>query len=336
MTFDYDGFRQKILERRDRMIARQLNQERKCRNMDYQSAFSYLTDKAKVQGRFRVAFRNRDSLHGNYAIHIHGTHVWVPKQEWDKVCRRTLSSRSNEHLNPASYTHTSPVATETHTYAIPVPGTPVMLRVYNTDVAEFTEDGRVLLRANGWQGPVTAKWLNYVRHVSIRSIRMDRWSGSKWGISDTTGTLTMFYDGLTLDQNGKIISEVQPFRKRVIDRSKSKAWHDAVRHFRDLTLPFVAMLDGGGPPFPVLETMKVCTTPYDDKAFATHILSHPQEIDPVLTTALCLPSWQGYNVAAWAGSTGDHVMHNALYRFENRLQRVYRDWVKDHALKHVA
>lgn len=329
----YEERRAKIFERRRRINERRQQQYNLRGTMDYNSAFSYLTDKAKVQGRFRTIFRDRESLHHNYDIHIHGTHVWVPKQEWDKVCKRTLSSRSNEHLNPASYTHTSPVASEVHTYAIPVRGEPVMLKVYNTDVATFTADGNVVLRANGWQGMVIAKWLDRVKHVRIRSIRMDKWTSTRWGISDTTGTLTMFYDGLTLDKDGKIITEVQPFVKHVVDRSKAKAWHHAVKHFRDLTLPFVAMLDGGATPMPVLEAMRQDNTVYDSKALAERIMAQPQEIDPVLTTLLCMQSWYGYNPSAWANNNSDHVVHHAMSRFESRLRTIQREWTKANALK---
>jgi hypothetical protein len=301
--------------------------------MEYLTAFAYLQQKAQVQGRFRGDFRTRENLHNNYAIHLHGTHVWVSKQEWDKLNKARVSSRDHTALDPASYKHTSPIRDETHTYAIPVPGTPVMLRVYQTDVATFNADGRTTLAAGGYQGYVTGKWLDMVKHVRIRSIRMDKWSPSKWGLTDTAGTLTQFYDGLTLDKDGKIISEVQPFVKHVVDRSKSKPWHDAVRHFRDLVEPFVAMLDETEAPAPVLEAMKQDKTTYDSKTIAERIMARPQEIDPVLTTLLCMQSWYGYSPAAWASNGSNHIVHHAMIRFESRLRTVGREWTKANALK---
>jgi hypothetical protein len=332
----YEERRAKQQKRRQGMHERRMRHHQMRGTMNYASAFSYLTDKAKVQGRFRVAFRDRDSLHHNYAIHIHGTHVWVPKKEWDRLRQKRESSGDMSYLDPKKYLHVSDKETEVHTYAIPVPGTPVMLRVYQTDVATFTADGNVVLRANGWQGQTTAKWLDMVKHVRIRSIRTDKWTKSRWGLTDTDGTTTLFYDGLTLDRDGKIITEVLPVKKHVIDRAKAKPWHEAVKHFRNLALPFVAMLDGNQVPHPVVEKMKHTQTIYDSKQYAAHVLSCPQEIDEVLLVTLCLLRWQGYNAASWAHGNADHTVHNARYRFENRLKQTYREWAKEHALKEVA
>jgi hypothetical protein len=313
-------------ERRNRLDATRRRLDNMRGTMDYQSGFRYLTDKAHTQANYRIVNRDVDWIYRR-AVQVHGTHVWVSKQEWKKH----LSSKTR--LDPTQYRHTSPIATDVHTYAIPVPGTPVIMKVYNTDVAIMQPNGDTILYAGKWRGYFTQKWLNMLRHVNVRGIRMDRWSGTEWGLRDAAGTLTMFYDGLTIDKDGKIISEVQPFVKHVVDREKSKPWHAAVKHYRNLSESFVAMLDGVEIPEPILEAMRDSKKIYSNEYIAGEILSMPEDLYPVLTVMLCLQRWYGHDPKVWSQGDRNHVIHHTQMHFEQRLKQVYREWAKANALK---
>lgn len=327
MTFIYNSpeYIMFIAQRRHRQYERRQYFRSLRGTMDYASTFRQLQEKALRQKHFPIANRTRDSHHYRYAVHLHGTHRWVSKAEWDALPIK-------HRLDLSKYEHTNKNASERYTYAIPVPGTPVYLKVYHTDVAKWNRDGTTILNAGTWQGHFTKRWLNYVRYVDLRSVRKDRWMPTTWGMTDRAGTETEFYNGLTLDLTGRIISDVQPIYKHVLDRTKAKVWHEAMKHFRDLTLPFVAMLDGTEAPAPIVEAMLHTTTTFGSAHYAKHILSHPTEIDPVLTTMLCLQSWYA-TPAAWAHGNQNHRCVNAMYRFENRLRVLYRDWARTNALR---
>jgi hypothetical protein len=313
-------------ERRNRLDATRRRLDNMRGTMDYQSGFKYLQMKAATQARYRIVNRDTEWIYRR-CVQVRGTHVWVSKQEW----KGKLSSR--DQLDPSTYKHTSPIATEVHTYAIPVPNTPVIMRVYQTDVAIMQPNGDTSLYAGKWRGYFTQKWLNMLRNVNVRGVRMDRWSGTEWGLTDGAGTLTKFYDGLTLNGNGRIISEVQPFVKHVVDREKSKPWHAAVRKFRESAESFVAMLDGVEVPEPILDVFRTTEKKYDNEEIMKYIMSYPEDMSPTLVTAMCLRRWFGVNPKAWADNTGDHIAYHAQINFDDRVRYVVREWLKTNALK---
>lgn len=283
------------------------------RTMDYTIGFMHLTDKAEAQAKTKVEFRTKVNLHANYAVYLHGTHVWVTYKEWK--ARRGA-------LDPKLYADTRDESDDTHTYALPVPGTPVLLKLYRTDIVTFRADGSVVLHANGHEGPTTAKWMNTATHVHVGGYKPGAWDPSVWCLRDCYGQLTRFYDGLTLDREGRIISKVKPVIKHGVDRDKMRPWREAVRHLRTLAWPFLTMLEGSTIPRVLLDEVRA----KENADTATYVFSRPAEFDPAIVVFLATTysqRWVSPNV----------TLHNVLPRFNASLQRAGKEWIRTHALK---
>ncbi len=287
------------------------------RSMNYTNAFAHLQNKAKVQQRFQVKNRARVDLHHRYTVHLHGTHAWVRKKDWDRLGPTT-------QLNLGEYTDKRSEPDAAYNYAVPVPHTPVVLKLFDTDIVFFRADGSVELHAAGFEGVTTAKWMNTATHVRIGNIKPGVWDGCVWGLVDCYGTRTRFYDGLTLDAEGKIISGVRAVAKRGVDRAKAKPWHDAAKHLRALALPFVAMLEGTVIPHALYGPLRQINS----AEISDYVLSYPQEFDPAMVTYLATTHLQRVYP--------DRPLRNVLPRFNAALQRAGKSWIRDHALRQIA
>ena len=283
------------------------------RVMNYTKAFGELTDKAQSQGATKIEYRTKVSLHANYAVHLHGTYRWVRRKDWNK----------QRALDPAKYLNTTTEPDKDHTVALPVPGTPVLLKLYRTDIVIFHANGNVVLHANGWEGPTTAKWMNTATHVHVGPHKPGAWDPSVWCLRDCYGALTRFYDGLTLDREGRIIGKVRPPIKHGIDRAKAKPWHAACKHLRDLAWPFLTMLEGSTIPRVLLDEVR---RQRPNSSIAEYVLSYPAEFDPATVI---------YLATTWQHRLHDKILHNVLPRFNASLQRAGKEWIRTHALKQL-
>jgi len=284
------------------------------RVMNYTKAFGELTDKAQSQGATKIEYRTKVSLHANYAVYLHGTYRWVRRRDWNK-----------QHvLDPAQYADVRDESDEAHTVALPVCGTPVLLRLYRTDIVIFHANGNVELHAGGWEGPTTAKWMNTATHVHVGPHKPGAWDPSVWCLRDCYGQLTRFYDGLTLNREGRIISKVKPVIKHGVDRDKMRPWREAVRHLRTLAWPFLTMLEGSTIPRVLLDEVRA----KENSDTATYVFSRPAEFDPAIVVFLATTYSQ-----RWVSPNA--TLHNVLPRFNASLQRAAKEWTKKHALKKV-
>ena len=110
-------------------------------------------------------------------------------------------------------------------------GGQMIVRMHNTDVLTAYEDGRIVLRANGWESsPTTRQCINealcFAGFGSIGSVR-------KWGMSNTVirvGTQSwLYYDGMEFSAEGKLLSTPLEFEKRVSDREETKEFRADIK-----------------------------------------------------------------------------------------------------------
>lgn len=105
--------------------------------------------------------------------------------------------------------------------------------LYRTNIITAYRDGRITLNTGGWHPPPTIAAINhvlgYVRNNIVR-VGTHRVRGKSqlavivWG----KGTYR-FYDGITLDADGTLISERKPFVGRRISKEQSEAFYAAIK-----------------------------------------------------------------------------------------------------------
>ena len=142
-------------------------------------------------------------------------------------------------------------------------GGQMIVRMHNTDVLTAYEDGRIVLRANGWESsPTTRQCINealcFAGFGSIGSVR-------KWGMSNTVirvGTQSwLYYDGMEFSAEGKLLSTPLEFEKRVSDREETKEFRADIKESG-----FVDM-------FPVLFAAATSDMPFEYMRSVTEAMS---------------------------------------------------------------
>jgi hypothetical protein len=114
------------------------------------------------------------------------------------------------------------------------------IRFHNTDIVRAYPDGRVMIDCNGWVAKSTtamalrdaALFMPFHYSVFNRSIM----SLSQTVLRTRYGTMVKYYDGITMDGEGKVITPLRPFEARRIDKAESKEFMDAVEAsgFKDM------------------------------------------------------------------------------------------------------
>jgi len=297
------------------------------RHMDYHHCVRCLHKKARGQKKYPISNRDRLDLCNDYVVHLHTDYVWVPKRAWDKLDERAC-------LQPENYPDKVPYADDQHTYAVPVPGTAIHLRLYATDIVTFNPDGSRILRANGHEGPTTLKWLHpCTGSATVGDYKPGLWDKSVWAVLDRHGRRSRFYDGIVLDANDVIETEIKPVPKRGIDKAKAAPWHAAVRHLRKHAAPFVAMLEGLHAPDPLADQLR-SDNQYSGEHFWSeerlieYILTCPEEPDHLFLLQLCME----YRGAAWLLNR----LTNTEGNFERHLRTLTKHWIRANALTVVS
>jgi hypothetical protein len=106
------------------------------------------------------------------------------------------------------------------------------IRFHNTDIVRAYPDGRVMIDCNGWVTKSTtamalrdaALFMPFHYSVFNRSIM----SLSQTVLRTQNGTMVKYYDGITMDGEGKVITPLRPFEARRLDKAESKEFMDAV------------------------------------------------------------------------------------------------------------
>lgn len=104
----------------------------------------------------------------------------------------------------------------------------VAVRFWNTDVIRAYPDGRIEIDCDGWNAtPTTKACVNdALRWFSDTGARLS--SHRMYGKTQSVLYVGMprrpvaYYDGITLDAHGKVVSELRPFEGKRIDRDATK------------------------------------------------------------------------------------------------------------------
>lgn len=105
------------------------------------------------------------------------------------------------------------------------------IRFHNTDIVRAYPDGRVMIDCRGWVTHNTTmsalreatKFMPFSFSVGSRSVM----SISQTVVRRMDKTV-LYYDGITFDNEGNIITELRPFEARRIDKAESKEFMDGI------------------------------------------------------------------------------------------------------------
>ena len=114
------------------------------------------------------------------------------------------------------------------------------IRFHNTDILRAYPDGRVMLDCNGWERNITTldalrdanKFLSFRLSIGARSIM----SLSQIVVETPDGNHVLYYNGITFDEQGQVITPLRPFQARRIDKAESKEFMDELKAsgFKDM------------------------------------------------------------------------------------------------------
>jgi hypothetical protein len=115
----------------------------------------------------------------------------------------------------------------------------MVIRFHNTDIVRAYPDGRVMIDCNGWASHSTTmtavreatKFMPFHFSVSSRSVM----SLSQM-VLRTQDSMVKYYDGITLDGAGNVITPLRPFEARRIDKAESEEFMDGLHAsgFKDM------------------------------------------------------------------------------------------------------
>lgn len=100
----------------------------------------------------------------------------------------------------------------------------MLVRMHNANLITAYEDGRIILNTNGWHASQTTRMCMWEALHSFFMPGIHIHSARTFGMSQTAlsvnGTKYKYYDGMELNANGDIISELVPFDKKIADRDE--------------------------------------------------------------------------------------------------------------------
>lgn len=113
------------------------------------------------------------------------------------------------------------------------------IRFHHTDIVRAYPDGRVMLDCNGWAYSITTmtavrdanKFLTFQLSIGSRSVM-----SLNQMVVQRMGKTFLYYDGITFDGTGEVITPLRPFEARRIDKAESKEFMDGVNAsgFKDM------------------------------------------------------------------------------------------------------
>lgn len=114
------------------------------------------------------------------------------------------------------------------------------IRFHNTDIVRAYPDGRVMLDCHGWVTSITTldalrsanKFLSFRLSIGSRSIM----SLNQTVVETLDSNHVLYYDGITFDEQGNIITPLRPFQARRIDKAESEEFMAEVKAsgFKDM------------------------------------------------------------------------------------------------------
>ena len=115
----------------------------------------------------------------------------------------------------------------------------MVVRMYSTDILTAYADGRIVIDTRGWYDHRTTKTrLNEAFKFVPFNIGIGSWSIKSLNQETlrVNRTLYRYYDGITLDGEGNIISELRPFNARRTDKAEIDEFRQDIQEsgFKDV------------------------------------------------------------------------------------------------------
>lgn len=115
-------------------------------------------------------------------------------------------------------------------------GATMAVRFHNTDILTAHEDGTIVLNCAGWDtAPTTREAMSYALkaaglHGRMRTKNLGGYVNTVLSVQGC-GTY-VYHDGLTLDSQGRLVTNPRPLIKRIKDKDQTKEFREASAEFR--------------------------------------------------------------------------------------------------------
>lgn len=210
-----------------------------------------------------------------------------------------------------------------HERVIPRAGC-MAVHFHNTDVILAYPDGRISIDCDGWgTTPTTRTCINdALRWFGGNNawLYSDRMYGKTQLVLKTRCGTYAYYDGITLDADGTLLSEPKPFEGKRIDKAASKELHDDMKEcgFKDV--------------FKLLHAVAEKLPHNNDSLYDTVRFARASELRDFITMELHANKWpyvvdlvsfrSGYD---WKTQQHVSVKLDAKVAWNNLMQRVKKD-----------
>ena len=143
-------------------------------------------------------------------------------------------------------------------------GDHVAVAFHRSDIFRVYPDGRLTVDCDGWVNSMTTKTQLGIAARKFISHRLSIYNKVIMGISQTTCNGYAYYDGITFDGEGNLLSERRTFEARRINKAESKEFLDGIKTsgFKDM--------------FPLL----YATAPLEEVKWSAGHMNTPDLTDP--------------------------------------------------------
>jgi hypothetical protein len=165
---------------------------------------------------------------------------------------------------------------------------------HSSDIFRVYPDGKLTVHCNGWVNSMTTKTQLGVAARMFLPYRLSIYNKVIMGISQTTCNGYAYYDGITFDGEGNLLTKPRTFQAKRINKAESKEFMDGIKTsgFKDM--------------FPLL----YATAPLEEVKWSAGHMNSPDLTDPehadnwvnVVQKAKAGRMWTGTypnNVFAW-------------------------------------
>lgn len=119
----------------------------------------------------------------------------------------------------------------------------VALHLHHTDIVYWHRDGRRTLNSDGWySSQLTKHWWGEADIHNIHNIRPNVYSHSQHFYVRQHGDSTKYYDGMQIDGDGQLISDVK-FGEKNVPNAEAKAYRAEINKVFKEYRPQLIMLD---------------------------------------------------------------------------------------------
>lgn len=115
----------------------------------------------------------------------------------------------------------------------------IAVRLHHTDVVTFLTDGTIQLNTGGWYTPTTKDRINAALS-ELSGYRYHLWiyqENSKWYIEEKGGKTSLFYDGITLNKDLKIVKPKSEDKGKDKLLKAIKGYCDKIKKLKKIPLP---------------------------------------------------------------------------------------------------